>query len=78
MITTDDLDKLRHMLGVSKTYPDGYRNYYCAGGDDLLSMERLCAAGFAVKNERVTWTVGPIYQATVEGAKAVGLAKLPN
>ncbi len=78
MITADDLDKLRHMLGVSAQQPKGYRNYYCAGGDDVLSMERLRDAGFVVKNERVTWTVGPIYHATLDGAQAVGLKKLPD
>src|SRR5687768_10321313 len=33
-ITVDDLDNLRHMLGVSDRCRRGYRNYFVAGGDD--------------------------------------------
>lgn len=77
IITADDLDNLRHMLGVSERCLQGYRNYFVAGGDDVLSMERLRAVGFVVKNERYKLSADPCYHATVEGARAVGLKALP-
>lgn len=78
MITVDDLDNLRHMLGVSEQHPRGYRNYFVAGGDDVASMNRLVAAGFAVRNERYALSAHPCYHATIEGAMAVGLRALPS
>lgn len=78
MIAADDLDNLRHMLGVSERQPRGYRNYFVAGGSDVQSMERLRAAGFVVKNERYTLSDNPCYHATSEGARAVGLKALPQ
>lgn len=77
-ITADDLDNLRHMLGVSEKTPRGYRNYFVAGADNVASMERLKAAGFVVKNERYTGSADPCYHATTEGARAVGLKSLPK
>lgn len=78
MITADDLDNLRHMLGVGERTPRGYRNYFVAGGDDVASMERLRAVGFVVKNERYALSAEPCYHATTEGARAVGLRALPR
>lgn len=78
MITVDDLDNLRHMLGVSEQHRRGYRNYFVAGGSDVASMERLCAAGFAVKDERYKLSADPCYHATVEGARVIGLKALPQ
>jgi hypothetical protein len=78
MITADDFDNLRHMLGVSERCRRGYRNYFVAGGDDVASMERLRALGFVVKNERYALSPDPCYHATIEGAKAVGLKSLPR
>ena len=77
-ITADDLDNLRHMLGVSERCRRGYRNYFVAGGDAVASMERLRAAGFVVKNEQYNLSLGPCYHATPEGARAVGLKALPK
>lgn len=77
-VTDDDLDNLRHMLGVSEEHPRGYRNYFVAGGQDVASMERLCVAGFAWKNERYALSADPCYHATIEGARAVGLKVLPK
>jgi hypothetical protein len=74
----NDLDNLRHMLGVSEKSPRGYRNYYVAGGDDVQSMERLREAGFVVKNERYGLSSDPCYNATLDGARAVGLQELPR
>jgi hypothetical protein len=78
MITADDLDNVRHMLGVSERCRRGYRNYFVAGGDDLASMERLREAGFVVKNERYGLSADSCYHATLEGARAVGLKDLPR
>ena len=78
MITADDLDNLRHMLGVSDRNRRGYRNYFVAGSDNVQSMERLRAAGFAVRNERYQLSADPCYHATIEGARAVGLKALPS
>ena len=78
MITADDLDNLRHMLGVNEKCRRGYRNYFVAGGKDVASMERLVAAGFAVKNDRYALSDAPCYHATAEGARAVGLKALPR
>lgn len=77
-ITADDLDNLRHMLGVSDRCRKGYRNYFVAGGKDVDSMERLREAGFVVKNERYRLSDAPCYHATTEGARAVGLTRLPQ
>lgn len=80
-ITADDLDNLRHMLGVTMKTPRGYRNHFVAGGKDVESMERLRACGFVFKNERVHAELtggAPCYHATIEGAKAVGLRRLPE
>ncbi len=74
MITADDLDNLRHMLGISGRRRGGFRNYFVAGGDDVASMERLRDAGFVVKNERYMLSADPCYHATIEGQRAVGLA----
>jgi hypothetical protein len=78
MITADDLDNLRHMLGVSDECRRGYRNYFIAGGDDIASMERLREVGFVVKNERYSASADPCYHATLEGARALGLKGLPR
>jgi len=75
-VTVDDLDKLRHMLGVSERTPRGYRNYFTAGPMDVDSMERLRAAGLVCKGEPYGGS-NPVYYATVLGARAVGLKSLP-
>ena len=77
-ITVDDLDNLRHMLGVSEKTPRGYRNYFVAGAADVPSMERLRAAGWVIKNEAYWLSSDPCYHATTEGARAVGLQELPR
>lgn len=74
----NDLDNLRHMLGVSERTPRGYRNYFVAGGNDVESMERLRAAGLVVRNENYRLSADPCYHATGEGARAVGLERLPR
>jgi len=81
MLTVQDMDNLRHMIGVSTQCPRGYRNHFVAGGDDVASMERLREAGLVVKNERIhpQLTGGdPCYHATELGARFLGLARLPR
>lgn len=77
-LTVDDMDNLRHMLGVSARDPRGYRNYFVAGGGDVTSMERLREHGLVVKSERYRLSEAPCYHATEKGAKFVGLKKLPK
>lgn len=77
MITVEDLDNLRHMLGVSEKHRKGYRNYFVAGATDVPSMERLREAGFVIHNKGYNLSTGACYHATTDGARAVGLKALP-
>lgn len=77
-IRPDDVELLRHMLGVTEPHPRGYRNYFVAGEGDVAAMERLRAAGLVVKNERYSLSSDPCYHATLAGAKCVGLRRLPE
>lgn len=66
----EDMDNLRHMLGVGPNIPKRnwcYRNYFNAGGKDIDSMQRLVAAGLAERYRPEYW------RATVLGMKAIGL-----
>jgi hypothetical protein len=77
-LTVDDLDNLRHMLGVEKRTPRGYRNYFVAGADNVPSMERLRAHGFVIKNDGYRASKDACYHATLDGARAIGLERLPR
>jgi hypothetical protein len=75
-VTTEDMDKLRHMLGaIPGRYPKnkwGWRNYYCAGSADNEHMQRLVAAGYTTQGH--TQNNGSTYfHATEAGCKAAGL-----
>lgn len=74
----EDMDNLRHMLGVSQRTPRGYRNYFVAGGKDVASMERLRTRGLVVKNEGYRQSADPCYHATIDGARVLGLRGLPR
>ena len=76
-IELEDVDRLRHMLGVSERTPRGYRNYFAAGSNDQPSMARLEAAGLVVRNRNWDLTTWPVYHATLDGARLVGLQRLP-
>jgi hypothetical protein len=80
-ITAEDVDDLRHMLGVSAKSARGYRNYYVAEPGHP-GMARLLEAGLVVKNERYRLSEDvsedECYHATLAGAKLVGLEKLPR
>ena len=77
-LTTDDMDNLRHMLGVSDRCPTGYRNYFVAGADNVSSLDRLVAHGLAVKNARHRLSSDQCYHATDKGALFLGLKRLPR
>ena len=77
-LTVADMDNLRHMLGVSRKHPKGYRNYYVAGADDAPSLERLLAHGLVVKNDRYRLSEDACYHATDLGARFLGLERLPR
>jgi predicted mannosyl-3-phosphoglycerate phosphatase (HAD superfamily) len=70
--TVDDMNNLRHMLGVGSHIPKrdwGYRNYFNAGPGhhDMPSLERLVAAGL-VEQFRTEY-----FRATDAGMRAIGL-----
>jgi hypothetical protein len=65
-LTVNDMDNLRHMLGVDKRTPRGYRNYFVAGECDVPSMERYQLSD------------APCYHATETGARFIGLERLPR
>ena len=78
-ITSDDLDKLRHMVGAVNNVPKrqwGYRNHFASAACDVPSMERLKKAGFVFRGRK--FHIGETdyyYHATLEGCKAIGLSK---
>ena len=75
-LTTDDLAKLRHMLGATQHRPKknwGFRNYYAAGTGDVPSMERLVSAGYCVRGQ--PYMDAHYYHATRDGCAAAGLSK---
>ncbi len=68
----NDLDNLRHMLGISSHRARKhwcYRNYFNAGDCDKPSMERLVVLGLAEQFRPDYW------RATEAGCKAVGLTE---
>lgn len=76
-LTAEDVDDLRHMLGVNGRTPRGYRNYYVAEPGHS-GMARLLAAGLVVKNERYRLSGDECYHATLAGARLIGLRELPR
>lgn len=76
-ITADDMDSLRHALGITASRPRklwGFRNYYCG---HTPGMDRLCAAGFMrlVHPGKALSGGDPVYTATREGCRAVGMTE---
>lgn len=75
-ITDDDLEKLRHMLGVGPRHPRrawGFRNHYAPGASDVPAMERLVAAGLAERG--APYREAHFYHATASGCQRAGLSK---
>ena len=73
-LTFEDMDRLRHMLGVDPRRPAkcwGFRNYYDVGDDAAVaSMNRLAACGWVEHVKDSIWI------ATLEGCRAAGLPLL--
>ena len=72
----DDLDNLRHMLGVRSHIPRrqwGYRNFFAASETQIAQMERLVAAGYARKG--IVSGSLTYYHVTEAGCHAIGLHK---
>jgi hypothetical protein len=68
-----DLDLLRHMVGAAanSTGKPGHRNHYLCNVQDRPAMERLVAAGLAVRGAVQLTT--QYYHATRAGCRAAGL-----
>jgi len=60
----------RHMLGLTQS-TKSYRNYYCAGVDDMDSFEELVSEGLAVKYLRGSELGGIYYHLTESGRELV-------
>jgi len=80
MITADDIQSLKHMLGATSCTPRqrwGYRNYYAAavGSKAEESMKRLAAVGFVRLGPLSPYHEGDIvyYCATETGCIVAGL-----
>lgn len=73
-LSKEDIDDLRHMLGMNYKKRDwGFRNYYAAGidSDAERSMDRLVCLGYVRKGRNNgTYTY---YHVTEKGCIAVGL-----
>ncbi len=70
VVTLEDLDNLRHMLGIDAHRPRkqwGFRNHFWAGLTDVPSMERLAALGWASAGRP------GVYHATEAGCRAAGM-----
>jgi len=68
-------DKMRHALGVclyNQGYTKPYRNYFVAGGSDMLVWEGLVADGLAKRIRGESDLTGgcPVYVVTADGEKA--------
>lgn len=76
MISLEDLDNLRHMLGAKehiKRRDWGYRNHFAPSAGNIQSMDRLEIAGLVVKGGK--YNDYHMYHATEEGCKVAGLNK---
>ena len=73
-INEEELQKLRHMLGIKKTTPKnrwGFRNYFAAGADDIPSMRKLESAGYVFDDGIIGHY--RVYRATLLGCETAGL-----
>ena len=74
-ITADDLDNLRHALGIEPTRVRsqwGFRNYYVTCPGDA-SFARLVACGFAEPAGTLNDGRDTVFRATREGKRAAGM-----
>lgn len=74
VVSDDDLEKLRHMLGATVDNPKrywGYRNHFLPGGKDIDSMQRLEQSELVIRGR--TYHDTHFYHATARGCEAAGL-----
>lgn len=74
-ISAEDMDNLRHMLGIARNVPKkqwGYRNYYASSVSDMPSMTRLETAGLVRRGR--PYEDAYYFHATEAGCLAVGLS----
>lgn len=69
-ITERERDFIRHALGLSKQ-KTGFRNYYCAGGDDVEVGRSLVRKGMAVEARPNSVFPDPIFYISTAGFNAV-------
>lgn len=72
---TSEFELMRHALGVHKygaRWKKPYRNYFCAGGDDRETWDRLVERGLAIRSTRFPELSGgdPVYYVTDAGREA--------
>jgi hypothetical protein len=75
MLTDEDLENLRHMVGFAshiRRRDWGYRNRFAAGGDQVESMERLQAEGLVVTGSVIPGGL-QYYHATEDGMVVAGM-----
>jgi len=73
-LTSEELDILRHALGADPLRPGlkvGWRNNYCAGGDDVAVCDSLVRKGMMRKYGGSIETCGPVYSATNDGIRLI-------
>lgn len=74
--TPEQLDNLRHMLGIGSHLKKrfwGYRNYFCAcpGTQDYRELEEMERLGLVIRGRSQTESV--YFHCTEAGCKAAGL-----
>ena len=78
-LTSDELQKMQHMVGATKNIPKrqhGYRNYYASSVENSGVMENLLKKGLVFRGKK--HHIGQCdyyYHATEKGCKAIGLTK---
>lgn len=75
----EDLDSLKHMLGMNYSKKNwGYRNYYACTIDsiDEVVMQKLVRMGYATKSRQTI--LFSYYHATDKGCIIAGLSKKTN
>jgi hypothetical protein len=76
-ITIEDMDDLRHMLGIDPLKSRkhwAFRNYYCADPQHA-GMARLLAIGWVTRLSNRSESPDSFYAATMDGCLAAGLTR---
>ena len=67
------MDNLRHMAGADQRYSRamwGFRNHFCAGGEDMMSMLRMERLGLVIRGKKMQDL--QFFHATEAGLKLIG------